>query len=163
MHPYLTPATRSMVINAGLEMEAEFWTHQASTWACVHTQFKNMVIALDQHGLTITPSMASNPPQHVLDFEQLALQPLSKLTVHQAAHQLGWVQPAFNRCCWWGRAAGSNFCYGGLPPSVALNAHIVRQVQKTTSNTLRIPWWGAGIAFDKIQQIQLEARSHFNI
>ena len=161
MHPYLTPATRQMVINAGLEMEAEFWTHQGSTWACVHTQFKNMVIALDQHGLNITPSIASNPPQYILDFEQLALQPLSKLTVHQAAHKLGWIQPAVNCCCWWGKADGINFYYGGLPPSTALNAHIVRWIQKSSNNaSVKIPWWGAGMDFNKIQQIQLEARAN---
>ena len=161
MHPYLTPATRQMVINAGLEMEAEFWTHQGSTWACVHTQFKNMVIALGQHGQNITPSIASNPPQYILDFEQLALQPISKLTVHQAAHKLGWTQPAVNCCCWWGKATGSNFYYGGLPPSTALNAHIVRWIQKSSNNaSVKIPWWGAGIDFNKIQQIQLEARAN---
>ena len=161
MHPYLTPATRQMVIDAGLEMEANFWTHQASTWACVHMQFKNMVIALDQHGQHITPYTAANPPQYILDFEQLALQPLSKLTVHQAARKLGWVQPAFNRCCWWGKAAGSNFYYGGLPPSTALNAHIVRWIQKSSKNAaVQIPWWGAGIDFNTIQQIQLEARAN---
>ena len=160
MHPYLTPTTHQMVVNAGLEMETGFWTHQSSTWACVHMQFKNMVIALDQHGEHITPALASNPPQYVLDFENLALQPQSKLTVHQAARKLGWVQPAFNRCCWWGKAAGSNFFYGGLPPPTALNAHIVRQIQKTTNNTLQIPWWAAGIDFNKIQQIQVEARAY---
>ena len=161
MHPYLTPATRQMVIDAGLEMETGFWTHQGSTWACVHTQFKNMVIALGQHGLNITPSIASNPPQYILDFEQLALQPLSKLTVHQAAHKLGWTQPAVNCCCWWGKATGSNFYYGGLPPSTALNAHILRWIQKSSNNaSVKIPWWGAGIDFNKIQQIQLEAQAN---
>ena len=82
------------------------------------------------------------------------------LPYNQAARKLGWMQPAFNRCCWWGKAAGSNFCYGGLPPSVALNAHIVRWIQKTNSNTLQIPWWSAGICYIKIQQIQAEARAH---
>ena len=161
MHPFLTPTTRQMVIDAGLEIEAGFWIHQASTWACVRTQFKNMVIALEQHGQHITPYTAANPPQYILDFEQLALQPLSKLTVHQAARKLGWNQPAFYRCCWWGKAIGSNFYYGGLPPSTALNAHIVRWIQKSSKNaTVQIPWWGAGIDFNTIQQIQLEARAN---
>lgn len=160
MHPYLTANTRQLVINAGLEFEADFWTHQASTWACVRKQFKNMVIALEQHGQHITPYTAANPPQFVLDFECLAIQPQSKLTVDQAARKLGWNQPAINCTCWWGKVDGQPRYYGGLPPKTALNAFICRQIKKTTTNTgIRIPWWGAGLSFDKITQMQLEARN----
>ena len=160
MHPYLTPATRKMIIDAGLEMESKFWTYQASTWACVNTQFKNMVIALNQHGQNITPYTAANPPQFVLDFESLAIQPQSNLTVHQAAHKLGWNQPAAYCCCWWGKVAHTpQRYYGGLPPHIALNAYICRQILKTTG-AIKIPWWGAGLDFNKITQIQIEARKH---
>lgn len=158
MHPYLTPATRQLVTAAGLEMEVDFWTHHASTWACVRQQFKNMVIALDQQGLHLTPSVVSNPPQFVLDFECLAIHPQSKLTVHQAARKLGWNQPAVSCCCWWGKVEGAlNLYYGGIPPTLALNAYICRQIQKTTSGSLKIPWWGAGIDYNKITQIQQES------
>ena len=160
MHPYLTPATRQMVVDAGLEMESKFWTHRGSTWACVNQQFKNMVVALDQHGQQITPALAFNPPQFVVDFERLALQPHSKLTVHQAARKLGWNQPAVNCCCWWGKVAGAQRYHGGLPPSTALNAYICRQIKLTTTNSgIRIPWWGAGLDFNKITQMQIEARN----
>ena len=156
----LTPATRQKVIDAGLEFEAGFWTHQASTWACVHTQFKNMVIALEQRGQHITPYTAAHPPQFVLDVENLALQPQSKLTVHQAARKLGWTQPAEYCCCWWGKVAGAPRYYGGLPPSTALNAYICKKIVLTMDpRGLKIPWWGAGLDYGKIAQIQLEARN----
>lgn len=158
MHPYLNGRTRQLVIDSGLEFEADFWTHQGSTWACVNTQFKNMVIALEQHGQHITPYTVANPPDFVLDFEYLAIQPQSKLTVHQAALKLGWNQPAVNCTCWWGNVAGTPHYYGGLPPKIALNSYICRQIKNTnTKNGIRIPWWGAGIDFNKITQIQLEA------
>ena len=165
MHPYLTPATRQLVIDAGLEMEVEFWTHHASTWACVRQQFKNMVIALDQHGQHLTPGMAYNPPQFVLDFECLAIHPQSNLTVHQAARKLGWNQPAVSCCCWWGKVAGApgilHRYYGGFPPPLALNVYICRQVQKTTgTGSVQIPWWGAGLDYNKITQIQQESLIH---
>ena len=116
-------------------------------------------MALDQQGLHLTPSVVSNPPQFVLDFECLAIHPRSKLTVHQAARKLGWNQPAVNCTCWWGKVAGAPRYYGGLPPSTALNAYICRQIQKTTNTgAIQIPWWGAGLDFSKITQIQLEAR-----
>ena len=157
MHPYLTPATRQLVTAAGLEREVDFWTHHASTWACVRTQFKNMVIALDQHGQHITPALAFNPPQFVLDFERLALQPHSKLTVHQAARKLGWTQPAVNCCCWWGKVAGAPRYHGGLPPSIALNAYICRQIKLATTNSgIRIPWWGAGLTSTQLRKSKLK-------
>ena len=156
MHPFLSAATRQQVIDAGLEIEADFWTYQGSTWACVNTQFKNMVLALEQHGQHITPYTAANPPQFILDFEQLAIQPNSKLTVDQAARKVGLNQSAYI-CCWWGKVAGAQRYYGGLPPSIALNNYICRQIQKTTTTSgIRIPWWGAGIDYNKIAQIQLE-------
>ena len=156
MHPYLTPATRKLVIDAGLELQAEFWTHQASTWACVRQQFENMVIANAQHGQHLTPTLVANPPQFVVDFERLAT---TGLTVHQVAYKLNWTQPAASACCWWGKVAGGpakgkirrgqpgyvegtpnviwgHRYWGGLHPRKALNVHIKRKVELVANGWL---------------------------
>lgn len=162
LHPFLTPATHKMVIDAGLEMEATFWTHQTSTWACVREQFQNMVIALAQHGQLLTPTLATNPPDFVVEFEHLAIHPRSTLTVYQAARQLEWTQSPAHANCWWGKVAGGwgNYRFhGGIEPRAALNGHIKRLV--VDRNGL-IPWWGYGKNYDKIVEMRAVGRTQLN-
>ena len=174
MHPYLTPAVRQLVIDAGLEMELGFWTHNSSHWALVNTQFQNTVLALHQHGCPLTPALVAYPPNYVVDFERLAIQPGSNLTAQQAATKLGWTKPAASTACWWGKRQGGALrskrgllpgqpgyvegglnlgpwgarYHGGLHPRLALDAHIKRQVQMVAnrSNPNCYVWvpWWAG-------------------
>ena len=160
LHPYLTPATRKLVIDAGLELEAGFWTYNSSHWALVNTQFKNTKIALAQHGCPLTPSLVAHPPDYVAEFDRLT-NPHSNLTVHQAADNLGWTVPAAYTCCWWGKVQGGpcrnrGYRYhGGQHPRLALNNYIRRQVQmdaKRNTAAIYIPWWGAGMDYSKIME-----------
>jgi len=164
LHPYLMPAVHKMVIDAGLEMEATFWTHQASTWACVREQFHNMVIVLSQHGHRLTPTLAANPPHFVVDFERLAIHPQSNLTVYQAARKLGWTQAPMHANCWWGKVAGAvqgNYRFhGGVEPRVALNLHIERKVKSAVSTTaIYFPWWTGSQSYAEILEMRAVGRA----
>jgi hypothetical protein len=184
MHPYLTPAVQQLVIDAGLVMEAAFWTHNSSHWALVNTQFQNTVIALHQHGCPLTPTLVAYPPNYVVDFERLAIHPHSNLTPQQAAHKLGWTKPATSTTCWWGKRQGGpcrgaakpgqpGFVdgpgnvtwgaryHGGVHPRTALNAHIKRKVltNRANPNAIYIPWWGAGLPYAKILEMRAQGRA----
>jgi len=176
-HPYLTPAVQQQA--QGLEMEVGFWTHNSSTWALVNLQFKSLVMVLTQGGQPLTPTLAANPPQAMVEFERLAIHPHSKLTVAQAVYRLGWAQAPMSSCCWWGKVAGGpskgkllrgqpgfveggpniiwgNRYHGGLTPPMALRAYIDR---KANSNLTMFPWWSCGQPYAHILDMQAVGRT----
>ena len=153
-HPYVTPAVQQLVLDAGLEIEAGFWTHNSSAWTLVNQQFKNLVCALDQHKQPLTPGLCKRTPAG-FDFHAFK------------------YRGNTSGCAWWGKrwggpsrskrgllpgqpgyvAGGLNLgpwgarYHGGLHPRVALDAHIKRQVQMALNRGnpkchLWVPWYG---------------------
>jgi len=152
LHPYVTPAVQQLLIDAGLELEAGFWTHNSSHWTLVNQQFKNLATALGQQGKQLTPALAANPPKAALEAD---------------------YRGNTSGCCWWGKRRGGPLrpkrgllpgqpgyveggpnlgnwgarYHGGLHPRVALDAHIKRQVQMALNRGnpkchLWVPWYG---------------------